>query len=360
MRTFLTFVQKEFYHIFRDLRSMMILLAMPIVQIILFGFAITTEIRDSRIVIFDPSKDAATQQLIDRMEASEYFSVVGSVGSVEEVDRLFRANEIDMVLAFNDDFANNLGRGQGAAIQLIADATDPNTATMVANYAQAIIGEEFLNELPVKENVRMLYNPTMKSAYNFVPGVMGLILMMICAMMTSISIVREKERGTMEVLLVSPIHPLIIIVAKVIPYLTLSMINLTSILLLAVFVLDVPITGSLGALILFSFLFVVVALSLGLLISTIATTQVVAMILSGMVLLMPTVLLSGMMFPVENMPIPLQVLSTLFPARWYIEGVRKIMIQGAELQYAMKELSILCLMAVVLISVSLKKFKIRL
>lgn len=360
MRTFLTFVQKEFFHIFRDLRSMMILLAMPIVQIILFGFAITTEIRDSRIVVFDQSKDAATQQIIDRLEASEYFSVLGSVGSIEEVDQLFRENKIDMMLAFNDDFANNLGRGEGAGIQLVADATDPNTATMVANYAQAIVGEELMDGMPVKENVRMLYNPTMKSAYNFVPGVMGLILMMICAMMTSISIVREKERGTMEVLLVSPIHPLIVIIAKVIPYLTLSMINLTSILLLAVFVLDVPITGSLLSLVLFSILFMVVALSLGLLISTIAKTQVVAMILSGMVLLMPTVLLSGMMFPVENMPLPLQALSTLFPARWYISGVRKIMIQGAELQYAMKELLILCLMAFVLISVSLKKYKIRL
>lgn len=360
MRTFLIFVQKEFFHIFRDLRSMLILLAMPIIQIILFGFAISTEIRDSRVVVFDMSKDAETQRVIERLAASEYFSIVGSVGSVAEIDRLFRNNKIDMVLAFSDDFAGNTGRGGGASVQLLTDATDPNTATMVSNYAQAIIGSEYLESKPINDTVRLLYNPTMKSAYNFVPGVMGLILMLICAMMTSISIVREKERGTMEVLLVSPIHPLIIIVAKVIPYLVLSMVNLTSILLLSVFVLDVPISGGLLSLVLFSFVFVVVALSLGLLISTIAKTQVVAMILSGMVLLMPTVLLSGMMFPVENMPVPLQVFSSIIPARWYIEGVRKLMIQGVELKYAFKELIILCVMAVVLITVSLKKFKTRL
>lgn len=355
MRTFLIFTQKEFFHIFRDVRTMMILLAMPIIQIILFGFALSTEIKNARVVVFDSSKDSYTQKIIERLDASDYFTVVGSVSTIDEIDNLFKKNEIDIVLAFGDDFAAGNG-----AVQLITDGTDPNTATMVSNYAQAIIASDFMKKLPLTDNVRLLYNPTLKSAYNFVPGVMGLIMMLLCAMMTSISIVREKERGTMEVLLVSPIHPFIIILAKVLPYLTLSMVNLASILLLSVFLLDVPISGGLVSLILFSFVFVVVALSLGLLISTIAKTQIVAMLLSGMVLLMPTVTLSGMMFPIENMPVPLQYLSSMLPARWYIEGVRKLMIQGVELHSVLKELLILCGMAFVLIVVSLKKFKIRL
>lgn len=354
MRQLIVFVQKEFYHIIRDPRTILILLAMPIVQIILFGFAISTEMKSARIVIVDPSKDIATQRTIERFSHSEYFSVVATDDTPQDVERLFRENRIDAALIFDNKFATN------GHVQVIADATDPNTATIIAEYATFIIQEESQQALPIKITTSLLYNPSMKSAYNFVPGVMGLILMLICAMMTSIAIVREKENGTMEVLLVSPIHPIAIIMAKVVPYLTLSAVNLTTILLLAVFVLEVPISGSLFWLLLLSLVFIFVALALGILISTLVKTQVAAMIISGMVLMMPTVLLSGMMFPIENMPPPLQIFSSLIPARWYVAGVRKLMIQGVEVQFVWKEFVVLISMATVLMAVSLKKFKIRL
>ena len=208
--------------------------------------------------------------------------------------------------------------------------------------------------------VKLLYNPQMKSAYNFVPGVMGLILMMICAMMTSISIVREKETGTMEVLLVSPVKPLFIILAKAVPYFVLSFVNLITILLLSVYVLHVPVAGSLFWLVVVSLLFIFVSLALGLLISTVTHTQVAAMLVSGLMLMMPTMLLSGMIFPVESMPVILQSISTVIPARWYIQAVRKLMIEGVDISLVLTEIGILAVMAVLLITVSFKKFKNRL
>lgn len=356
MKQFFAFVKKEFYHIFRDPRTMLMLLAMPIVQIILFGFAISTEVKNARVAVLDPSNQMVARQIIDKFDASEYFTVNHIIARPTEADDLFRQGKIDMALVFDNEF------GRHRNVQVITDGSDPNTATIVANYATAIIksSSEAIAAPIIVENVQFLYNPSMLSSYNFVPGVMGMILMLICAMMTSISIVREKEMGTMEVLLVSPVHPIKMIMAKIIPYFTISVVNLTIILLLSVYLLKVPIAGGFTGLILLSILFIFVALSLGLLISTIVDTQVAAMIISGMVLMMPTVLLSGMMFPIENMPLPLQYFSSILPARWFIAGVRKLMIQGVDIQYAAKEFAVLGLMAVVLVVASLKKFKIRL
>lgn len=354
MRQFLIFVRKEFYHIFRDPRTMLILLAMPIVQIILFGFAISTEIRNSRVAVLDPSKTMLTQQIIEKIDASEYFTIEQKIGTPEQIDELYRESKIDVALVFGTDFDNN------RTVQIIADASDPNTATLVTNYAAAIIQSVAPTTELVVIDASLMYNPSMLSSYNFVPGVMGMILMLICAMMTSISIVREKETGTMEVLLVSPVHPIRIIMAKVVPYFVISAVDLILILLVSVFILGVPIAGSLVWLLLLSLVFIFVVLSLGLLISTLVTSQIAAMLVSGMVLMMPTVLLSGMMFPVDNMPLPLQLFSSILPARWFIEGVRKLMIQGVDVSFVIKEFVILGVMAVVLITVSLKKFKIRL
>lgn len=354
MRQFLIFVRKEFYHIFRDPRTMLILLAMPIVQIILFGFAISTEIRNSRVAVLDPSKTMLTQQIIEKIDASEYFTIEQNVGAPEQIDELYRESKIDVALVFGTDFDNN------RTVQIIADASDPNTATLVTNYATAIIQSVAPTTELVVIDASLMYNPSMLSSYNFVPGVMGMILMLICAMMTSISIVREKETGTMEVLLVSPVNPIRIILAKVVPYFVISAVDLILILLVSVFILGVPIAGSLVWLLLLSLVFIFVVLSLGLLISTLVTSQIAAMLVSGMVLMMPTVLLSGMMFPVDNMPLPLQLFSAILPARWFIEGVRKLMIQGVDVSFVIKEFVILGVMAVVLITVSLKKFKIRL
>lgn len=345
---------------------MLILLGMPVVQIILFGFAITTEVKNVRTAVFDPSGDVATHRIIDRLAASEYFTIVTRLHSPDEMEQAFKRGDIDLAVVFTPRFSDCLYTGE-SGIQLVADATDPNMATTRLGYASGVIAsaqQELMADgvrMPsVVPRMKLLYNPQMKSVYNFVPGVMGLILMMICAMMTSISIVREKEMGTMEVLLVSPMRPLYIILAKAVPYFVLSFVNLTTILLLSVYVLGVPVAGSLSMLVLVSLLFIFVSLSLGLLISTLTHTQVAAMLASGLVLMMPTMLLSGMIFPIESMPPLLQGISCLIPARWYIQVVRKLMIEGVDVLFAWREVAVLGLMAVVLMTVSLKKFKDRL
>ncbi|MCC8087956.1 MAG: ABC transporter permease [Rikenellaceae bacterium] len=367
MKQFLAFVKKEFYHIFRDTRTMLILLGMPIVQIILFGFAITTEVKDSRFAVYDLSKDAVTQQIIQKLQSNNYFTLVEDINSPDRIEELMKAGKVSMVVIFDADFEADLLHIGEASVQLIVDATDPNQATTMTNYATSIIteyGQETAaltnTRFLINPQTRMLYNPQMEGAYNFVPGVMGLILMLICAMMTSIAIVREKERGSMEVLLASPVRPLFIIIAKAVPYFILSVVNLITILLLSYFVLKVPIAGSLILIFSESFLFILVALLLGLLISNLVQTQVAAMLISGMALMMPTMLLSGMMFPIESMPAVLQWISSIMPARWYIEMIRKLMIQGVDGIYVMKEFAILTAMILVLLGVCLKTFKNRL
>ena len=367
MKQFISFVRKEFYHIFRDRRTMLILLGMPVVQIILFGFAITTEVKNVKVAVLDFSKDVSTRQIIDKLDASDYFNVNKMLYDNDEIEETLRKSSSDLVIVFEAGFDNNLRHTGKARVQLIADATDPNNATILTSYASNIIADyqqsrimQQQSPIQIIPQIKLLYNPGMQSAYNFVPGVMGLILMLICAMMTSISIVREKETGTMEVLLVSPVKPLFIILAKAVPYFVLSFVNLVTILLLSVFVLDVPVVGSLFWLVVVSLLFIFVSLSLGLLISSVTRTQVAAMLASGMILMMPTMVLSGMIFPVESMPLILQLISDIIPARWYIQAVRKLMIEGVSVVLVFKEISILLLMATVLITVSIKKFKYRL
>ena len=331
MKQFISFVRKEFYHIFRDARTTMILLLMPVILIILFGYAITTEIKRVPIAIFDQSRDELTLKMADRLNASEYFELYTTVDSYEDAGALFRQGKVHVIVVFPPGYASTAD----AQVQVLADATDPNEATL-------------------------LYNPQMKGAYNFVPGVMGLILILICAMMTSIGIVKEKEMGTMEVLLVSPLKPIYIILAKAIPYLLLSMVNIATILLLSYFLLDVPIKGSLLLLVSVSILYAIVSLCLGLLISTVADTQQAAMLISGIALMLPIMLLSGMMFPIENMPDILQWFSHIVPAKWYIIAVKDVMIKGLPAVSILKEIGILSFMAVVLVFLSVKRFKIRL
>lgn len=367
MKQFLAFVKKEFFHIFRDIRTMLILLGMPIVQIILFGFAISTEVKNAQIAVYDLSKDISTQQIIQKIQANEYFSLVKYLKSPDEIDQIMKEGRVSMVLIFNSDFHTNMLHTGEASVQIIVDATDPNQATTMTNYVTSILAQ-YQQEISTQNSTgfkiipqtRMLYNPQMEGAYNFVPGVMGMILMLICAMMTSIAIVREKEKGSMEVLLASPIKPIFIIISKAVPYFTLSVVNLFTILLLSVFVLKVPIAGSLPLIILASFLFILVALLFGLLVSNLVETQVAAMLISGMGLMMPTMLLSGMMFPIESMPIVLQWIASAMPARWYIEAIKKLMIQGVDGVYVIKEFAILLTMIMLLLAVSLKTFKKRL
>lgn len=364
MKQFIAFIKKEFYHILRDKRTMLILIGMPIIQIILFGFAISTEVRNVQTAVLVNSADADVRHIIDRLDASEYFTVKYIVHSPEEIEHLLKKNKIELAIVIANDL--NRLRFDSRQIQIIADATEPNQAVTRSSYANGVLTKA-LAELGLKHQVnkiivsgKLLYNPQMKSAYNFVPGVMGLILMLICAMMTSISIVREKETGTMEILLVSPMNPIWVILSKTIPYFVLSIINLSTILLLSVFVLNVPIAGSLLSLLGVSLLFIFVSLALGLLISCITHTQVAALLASAMVLLIPTIILSGIIFPIESMPAPLRWLSCIIPARWYVALVRKLMIEGVPLSYVWQEVLILLLMAVILIGITTKKFKNRL
>jgi len=351
MKQFISFIIKEAKHILRDKRTMLILFGMPLVLMLLFGFAITTDVRNVRTVVVTSSMDHLTQQAVDRLAASEYFTITHLVATPQQAEWVIRNQQADMAIVFGPDFAS-----RHTGIQFIVDGADPNMAQQWTNYATGVI----TNMDGSFVNTKLLYNPQMKSAYNFVPAIMGMLLMLVCAMMTSISIVREKEKGTMEVLLVSPVKPLMIIIAKAIPYLALAFAILIVILLMARYVLGVPLVGSLAWILVISTIYILLALSLGLLISSVARTQLVALLLSAMVLLLPIVMLSGMIFPVESMPTVLQWISAIIPPRYYIEAMRKLMIMGVGIGEVLKEVMILVGMLVVLMSLALAKFNKRL
>ena len=358
MKQFVSFVIKESHHILRDRRTMLILFGMPIVLMLLFGFAITNDVKNVRLVVVTSQMDHLTQSAVERLSASEYFNITATVNTSREAEQFIRNQRADMAIVFGKDFAS-----KKSGLQFIVDASDPNMAQQWSAYAtQIILNGQMVNGQRSMFNVnqKMLYNPRMKSAYNFVPAIMGMLLMLICAMMTSISIVREKERGTMEVLLVSPVRPLMIIVAKAVPYLILAFLILISILLMARYVLGVPLAGSIVWIFVVSGIYILLALSLGLFISNIASSQLMALLLSAMVLLMPIVMLSGMLFPIESMPTILQWISAVVPPRYYIEAMRKLMIMGVGIGEVMREVIILSGMTLLLLAVSLAKFKTRL
>jgi ABC-2 type transport system permease protein len=362
MKQFVSFVIKEAKHILRDKRTMLILFGMPVVMMLLFGFAITTDVKNVRTVVVTSQMDHQTQQVVERLSQSEYFTITATVRTPQEGERLIRSQKADISL-----IPSPKGKGSNRrSWQIVVDGSDPNMAQQWTTYAQNIIaqaiGRNYSLPSPLGEGaeVRLLYNPQMKSAYNFVPAIMGMLLMLICAMMTSISIVREKERGTMEVLLVSPVRPLMVIIAKTVPYLVFAFVILIVILLMARYVLGVPLVGSLFWIIVVSIIYILLALSLGLLISNVAQTQLVALLLSAMVLLMPVVMLSGMMFPVESMPQILQWIAAVIPPRYYIDAMRKLMIMGVGIGEVMKEVTILIAMTALLLTIALKKFNVRL
>ena len=351
MKQFVSFVIKEARHIVRDKRTMLILFGMPVVLMLLFGFAITTDVKNVRTVVVMSSVDHLTQQAVERLAASEYFNITTTVSTPQDAERLIRNQKADLAVVFGQDFA-----AKNSGVQFIVDGADPNMAQQWTNYAVAVMTKMKGGLV----NSKMLYNPQMRSAYNFVPAIMGMLLMLVCAMMTSISIVREKEKGTMEVLLVSPVKPIMVIVAKVVPYLVLAFAILTTILLMGRYVLDVPMQGSVVWVYFVSTIYILLALSLGLLISNIANSQLVALLLSAMVLLMPIVMLSGMLFPIESMPKILQWISMVIPPRYYIQAMRKLMIMGVGIGEVMSEVATLSAFTAILLIVALAKFKKRL
>lgn len=359
MNGFASFVRKETLHIFRDPRTMLIALLMPVVQILLFGFALSTEVNNVDVAVVAPHRSETVRQAVERMAANPNFTFTGYIPS-GEIDRMLRSGRADAVAVFAGDFDRRMadleaGRPDtGAALQLVMDASNTNTAQAGAAYLRSVLLDNVADGVGVE--TRLLYNPRMKSAYNFVPGIMGLIFILICAIMTSVSIVREKETGTMEVLLVSPVRPIRIVFAKMIPYFVLSCLNLASILLLARFVLGVPMSGGIVGIVGLSLLYIVLALALGLFISTVARTQVTALLVSAMLMLMPMIMLSGMVFPIGNMPAPLRWLSCIVPARWYIAAIRRLMIEGLPFTAVLREFAILAAMTASLIAVALRKF----
>ena len=348
MDIFFAFVIKEARHILRDKRTMLIPFGMPVVLMLLFGFAITTDVKNVRTVVVCSEMSPRTQQAVERLSQSEYFVITQTVNTPHEAEQLIRNQKADMALVFAQDHG----------VQIMVDGCDPNMAQQWTTYAQQTLAP--INSSLFTLHSSLLYNPQMRSAYNFVPAIMGMLLMLICAMMTSISIVREKERDTMEVLLVSPVKPLMVIIAKAVPYLVMAFAILITILLMARFVLEVPLAGSLFWIIIVSLIYILLALSLGLLISNVAQTQLVALLLSAMVLLMPVVMLSGMLFPVESMPAVLQWISAVVPPRYYIQAMRKLMIMGVGIREVAQEVAILSGMTILLLTIALKKFKQRL
>jgi len=366
MKRFRGFVIKEFYHIFRDYRTLLILFGMPAVQLLLFGYVLTNEIKDAKIAIYDPSRDVVTRQISEKILSSGYFILERNLNTVAEIDPAFREGEVKLALIFESGFAQKLGKTGSARVQLIGDASDPNTANMLVNYASGIINSYLASmnseNVPVQiiPEVRMMYNGELKGVYMFVPGLMAMLLMLISALMTSLSITKEKEMGTMELLLVSPMQPSQIIIGKVFPYVFLAFIDACIILVLGNLVFGMPIVGSIAWLLLESFLYICMALSLGILISSITNSQQVAMMISLVALMLPTILLSGFIFPVENMPWILQVFCHIMPPKYYITIIKSIMLQGNGIEYVWRETLILVGFTAFFLALSIKKFNVRL
>ena len=367
MRQLLIFIRKEFLHVFRDRKTLLMLFGLPIAQIVLFGFALSNEIKDSRIALVDYSKDAATTKLIGKIEASHYFDIQRTLASAEQLNAAFKRGDIKMAVIFPPGFGDDLIHTGKATLQVIADASDPNQATTITNYLGSIVtdfngelAQDAQQPMQILPQMQMLYNPELRGAPNFVPGVMALVLMLVCTMMTSVAIVREKELGTMEILLVSPFKPIYIVISKLAPNLLISIVNLFIILVLSDIFLDLPVKGSMLLLLFCSILFIMTSLSIGLLLSIHAKTQQAAMMGSLMGMMLPTMLLTGFLFPIENMPLFLRVLSNLVPSRWYFIIVKRVMLKGLGFGAVWKETSILAGMTLFLFVISLRNFKIRL
>jgi len=367
MNRFWGFIRKEFFHIFRDKQTLLILFGMPIAQMLIFGFVISNEIRDVGIAILDQSNDVATQQITDKILSSGYFLLEDNLSNQDEIEKVFRRGKVKEVIVFEPKFERNLVRTGKANVQIIADASDANLANLITTYTNGII-HDYVNQkniliskpMQIVPEVRMIYNEQLKGSFMFVPGIMALILMLISSMMTSISIAREKEMGTMEILLVSPLKPIQIIVGKVMAYIVLAFINAVTILLLGNFVFGIPIQGSIILLLVECMLYIILSLSLGILISSITDNQQVAMMMSAFALMLPVLLLSGFIFPIENMPQILQWICQIMPAKWFIIIIKSIMLKGLGISYIWKETLILIGMTILFLSISLKKFKIRL
>lgn len=366
MRTLKAVILKEFCHIIRDKKSLLVILLMPIVLVILFGFAIRTEIRDAKIAVLDSAHDELSTGLTNKLVSSGYFILDKSINSNSELKEVFADGDINIVIVFPPKFSESFYHDKVAPIQIIADASNLNTATTLLAYAQSIISD-YNQELsqssmqapPFNTTIKMMYNPEQKDVYMFVPGVLALILMLVSAMMTAVSLAKEKETGTLRVLTISPVSTWVIIIGKVIPYLALSLLNTLVIMILSFYVLEMPLNGSVWVLALVCMVFLFTAMSMGVLISSVAQTQQIAMMVSIIGLYLPTVLLSGFIYPIENMPKVLQVICHIFPAKWFIEAIKNVMLKGGGLASVWVQLSVLVFTTALCIRISIKNYNRR-
>jgi ABC-2 type transport system permease protein len=370
------FVVKELRHILRDRQTLIILLLIPLAQVVLFGFAIRTDVTDIRLAVVDPAPDDASVALRTRFSGNDRFRIVATTTTIDALEPLFRRGGADVALVIAPGLSRSLAAGTTARLQLISDASNPNTGSTMQTYASAVISgwqRDLMSEamtgstrtavapaVLIEPRVRMLFNPTLESVNLFVPGLIALVLTLVSAQMTAISLSREKERGTLEILLVSPLRPWQIIVGKVAPYLLLAFANVVTALLAAWLVFDVPFRGSLTLLLASSALYALVGLALGTLIAARTGSQLTAMTASMMGTMLPTTLLSGMIFPIASLPLPLQVVSNLVPARWFIVIVRGIMLKGAGVVHLWQELLVLTVMLAVLMVAAIRSFRARL
>jgi ABC-2 type transport system permease protein len=359
-------LRKEAYHIRRDRRTLAVILFMPFVQVILFGFAIRTDVTDIRLAIVDPAPDHVTLAIRSRFAATESFRLTAAVPRVEDLEPLFERGRAQQALVFASGFAERLARGLPASLLIITDGTEPNTGSTAQSYALAVV-QAYERELGgpasgvrIVPAVRMRFNPTRESSNLFVPGLIAFVLTVISALMTAISLTREKETGTLEALLVSPLRPWHIIVGKVAPYLVVGFVSVLLVIAEARLIFGVPLAGSLWLLLAEGLLFILVSLALGILISARTSSQRVAMMGAMIGTMLPTMLLSGFIFPIESMPLPLQVVSNVVPARWFVEIARSIMLKGVGLAYLWQETLVLMGMAAVLLTVSTRSFSERL
>lgn len=360
------FMQKEVRHLLRDKQTLSILLLLPLAQLLLFGFAVRTDVNNIRVAVVAPSLDIATAALHTQLAHSGRFTVLPAVRTVTEVEALFRRERVDVGIILEGGIADALAAGEPVRIEIVADASDPNNGTTMQNYTLAALREwqqrlgPAASGVRIETRVRMRFNQTLESVNLFVPGLIALILTLVAALMTAISLSKEKERGTYEILLVSPLHPWQIIIGKVMPYLVLSMANLMTVLVAARLVFGVPFVGSVPLLIATAALFALVSLSLGVLIAAITNSQLAAMLAALGGTMLPSTMLSGMIFPIASLPLPMQVISNIIPARWFIQISRGIMLKGAGIAELWQPILVLCVMLVVLLTLAIRRTSVRL
>lgn len=358
-------LRKETYHILRDRRTLAVLILLPIVQVILFGFSIRTDVTDVRLAIVDPTPDATTLAIRNRFAATDAFRTIAVLTSEAGLDALFQTDTAQVAIEFGPRFGESIARGEAAQLLVITDATEPNSGTARLNYVEAVV-QQYVAEHPSPHGIRIVprarsrFNPTRASANLFVPGLMAMVLTIISALMTALSLTREKEMGTMEALLVSPLRPWEIIVGKVLPYVAIGFISVVAVLLEARLIFNVPILGSVGLLLAEGLLFILVALSIGILVSASTSSQRVAMMGTMLGTMLPTQMLSGFIFPIESLPKALQWISNIVPAKWFVLIARGIMLKGIGISYLWRETLILAGMALLLLIASSCSFHTRL